>query len=65
VQDDIEGQLWMVTRRAAPGDRFQAMRPHCRGDECNFETVVIAAAGAAALSVDRPINSPVNAARRL
>jgi hypothetical protein len=45
VQDDIEGQLWMVTRRAAPGDRFQAMRPHCRGDECNFETVVDSGCG--------------------
>jgi hypothetical protein len=59
VQEDIEGQRWMLTRRAAPGDRFQAMRPHCRGDDCNFETVVDSGCWRGGRLVDRPINCPV------
>jgi hypothetical protein len=65
VQEDIEGQRWMLTRRAAPGDRFQAMRPHCRGDDCNFETVVDNGCWRGGRLVDRPINWPVTTPRRL
>jgi hypothetical protein len=44
VQDDIERQLWMLTRRAAPGDRFQAMRPHAAATSATSRPRLIAAA---------------------